>query len=503
MPQIYKNEVCRFHFGKFFSKQTIVAKPLPSGMPESIKHSVLVKRKEILSRVKDYINTNINPAKVNFYDSSKDTFVKLKSISEVLEELGINEVEYESTLKISDDQGFQIHLKRPTDSCFVNNYFDIGLLAWKANIDIQPVFNYYKAITYMCSYLSKEEDECSQAMKQAFKETLESGASYYEQMKSVAHAYSSKRECSLQEAVYHFMPELWLRNVFPAVVNVNSNLPEKRVKMVLNKNELHFLPEDSTDIYKRNMVSRYIIRPQDTVLNQLCYASFVKNYHLFPKQMENDSQPNELSDEVIEENHSLTNINSYPKNITLSTGEKLRCRKVEFVLRYHAHHLLFMFYPFRNEEELKVCESNSYCAKLQQAGVIDVINQNKSRVEPFGELVDEAFLNFRSDLPSWDPFMQQENDEVNYELYQGEDNEAEQSDINQNSARSHSFSGNATLSAQIHTVLTDDELSEKDKFLILFTIGQSHVSQNVQMENKCQYHFIFFSQVVQDVGNHI
>ena len=122
-------------------------------------------------------------------------------------------------------------------------------------------------------------------------------------MKSVAHAYSSKRECSLQEAVYHIMPELWLGKVFPAVVNVNSNLPEKRVKRILNKNELRLLPEDSTDIYKRNMVSRYIIRPQVTVLNQLCYASFVKNYQLLPKQMENDSQPNELSHEVIEENH--------------------------------------------------------------------------------------------------------------------------------------------------------------------------------------------------------
>ena len=164
--------------------------------------------------------------------------MNLKSISEVLEELGINEVEYESTLKILDDLGFQLHLKRPTDSCFVNNYFDIGLLAWEPNIDIQPVLNYYKALTYMCSYLSKEEDECSQAMKQALKETLESGASYYEQMKSVAHAYSSKRECSLQEAVYHIMPELCLRKIFPAVVNVNSNLPEKRVKMILNKNEL-------------------------------------------------------------------------------------------------------------------------------------------------------------------------------------------------------------------------------------------------------------------------
>ena len=30
----------------------------------------------------------------------------------------------------------------------------------EANTDIQPVFNYDKAITYMGSYFSKEEDEC-------------------------------------------------------------------------------------------------------------------------------------------------------------------------------------------------------------------------------------------------------------------------------------------------------------------------------------------------------
>ena len=99
------------------------------------------------------------------------------------------------------------------------------------------------------------------------------------------------------------MPELWQRKVFFAVVNVNSNVPEKRVKMILSKRKLSLLPEDSTEIYKRNMVSRYIIRPSEGVFNQLCYASLVKKYQLLTKQVENDSQANELSDEVIEENH--------------------------------------------------------------------------------------------------------------------------------------------------------------------------------------------------------
>lgn len=64
----------------------------------------------------------------------------------------------------------------------------------------------------MCSYLSKDKSKWSQAMKEFFKETVESGASYYEQMKSVAYSYASRRECSLQEAVYHVLPELcWER----------------------------------------------------------------------------------------------------------------------------------------------------------------------------------------------------------------------------------------------------------------------------------------------------
>ena len=66
--------------------------------------------------------------------------------------------------------------------------------------------------------------------------------------------------------------------------------------MILFKRKLSLLPEDSTDIYKRNMVSRYIIIPSEEVFNTLCCAFFIKKYQLLPKKVENDSQPNELSD---------------------------------------------------------------------------------------------------------------------------------------------------------------------------------------------------------------
>ena len=39
-------------------------------------------------------------------------------------------------------------------------------------MDIQPVFSHYEDVTYICCYLSKQEDECSQAVKQAVKEAV-------------------------------------------------------------------------------------------------------------------------------------------------------------------------------------------------------------------------------------------------------------------------------------------------------------------------------------------
>ena len=124
-------------------------------------------------------------------------------------------------------------------------------MAWQANIDIQPVFNHYKAVTYMCAYFSKSEDETSEAMKQAAKEAFKSNKTSIEQTRSVARAYATKRECSVQEAVYILMPELWLRKTFPGVIFANSNFPENRFRICRSKEELDELPEGGVDIFKK------------------------------------------------------------------------------------------------------------------------------------------------------------------------------------------------------------------------------------------------------------
>ena len=52
----YRNDKCRFNFGKFFTDRTIVAEPLPEDMPEEIKNQVLKNRSDLLSKVKRYID---------------------------------------------------------------------------------------------------------------------------------------------------------------------------------------------------------------------------------------------------------------------------------------------------------------------------------------------------------------------------------------------------------------------------------------------------------------
>ena len=275
------------------------------------------------------------------------------------------------------------------------------------------------------------------------------------------------------------MPELWLRKTFPGVVFANSNLPENRFRIFRSKEEIDELPEDSIDIFKRNMIDRYVDRPNSSFLNgkysildRFCYAEFLAHYYLLPKTSNdsvNDSQPTVLEELLLEINHNACN---YPSTIPLmNSKEKLKCRQVKAVLRYYvpnrykypekyAHHLLFLFYPFRNEENLKSDNSGTFSEKLQEPGIIDIVNRNKQIFEPYGDLVDSALLNLRTSHHR-DAFSQQENDEVEEQLI-----------TTANDLESENPNNDAVILGDIHAVptntpvvISDDELNAKIRSL--------------------------------------
>ena len=113
-----------------------------------------------------------------------------------------------------------------------------------------------KVVNYICPYFSKAEDETSETMKKAVEDEINGKKSYFERMKAISRAYATKRECSVQEAIYVVMPNLGLRKTFPKVLFLNSNIPERRYRIFRNKEEIDELPEDSTNIFQRNMLDR-------------------------------------------------------------------------------------------------------------------------------------------------------------------------------------------------------------------------------------------------------
>ena len=55
---------------------------------------------------------------------------------------------------------------------------------------------------------------------------------FLERMKELTLVFLSHRQCSVQEAVYQVMPELWLRKCFPGVIFANTNMPESVIESV-------------------------------------------------------------------------------------------------------------------------------------------------------------------------------------------------------------------------------------------------------------------------------
>ena len=308
-------------------------------------------------------------------------------------------------------------------------------MAWEANLDVQPVLDYYKAVSYMCSYLSKSGDESSEAMKQAAREVNESGKPVCERMKSVTRAYRTHREISVKEAITIALPELWLRKICPTVVFANSNLLEKRYRICCSEVEILNKTENSKDLFKRNMLDRYIDRSDKIfrqgkyqLIDEMFNAEFLSNYSLenIKTNQYKDSQPEKL-DDLLRSRKSVEQ-SDLPKSFPLmSSKDSLKLRKGKCILRYHipnqttqpeeyAHHMLFMLFPFRNESDLKATVSRTYSEKLLEPTVTEIVNKNRKACEPFADAVDEAFIDFTANPCGVVPQTEQENEDVRDEI---------------------------------------------------------------------------------------
>ena len=90
----YKTGKYRYHFGKFFTENTIIATLLPSDLSDEMKNSIVSERERILSKVKECIDKDLDPKKRNILNPTNDDFEKVPKISKILAELSVTEKEY-------------------------------------------------------------------------------------------------------------------------------------------------------------------------------------------------------------------------------------------------------------------------------------------------------------------------------------------------------------------------------------------------------------------------
>ena len=230
--------------------------------------------------------------------------------------------------------------------------------------------------------------------------------------------------------------------------------------MCLSKQKLEELDSDSTDIFQKNDVDRYTERPHNPeIIDNMCLASFISLYEKDYRPSENDSQPIELDDQLLNENH-IPLMNSYPRNLTLLNSEKMKGRKVGKVLRFYvpnsskhpedyAHHVLMLYFPYRNESNLLT--NNSYLETLRCGSTRQVVESNKRLFEPYSDMIDDAFLNYREVLQP-DPILNMENDETE-ELFSEHSNEENSDD--------DSAIPSKCPSAVIPSVVKDEEISKR------------------------------------------
>ena len=124
----------------------------------------------------------------------------------------------------------------------------------------------------------------------------------------------------------------------------------------------------------------------------------------------------------------------------MNSNEKIGCREVRRVLRYHtpnkhqypekyAHHLLLLFCPFISENELLGGTSHTYQGNFSANGVTEIVHSNRCKFEPYVELVDETSENFNAELvDNQDAYGQIENDETITASYNEDATETEDSE---------------------------------------------------------------------------
>jgi DNA replication protein DnaC len=264
-------------------------------------------------------------------------------------------------------------IKRIAGTEQINQYNATLLRHWNANMDIQMVGSAYGAARYVCAYVCKREsDEVSTATKEAMK-NLPADSNLRKRLFSLGNIFLTHRQLSAQEAAYK-MCGLPLRSATRQVTFLNTGTPNKRCRVLLPKNQLAKLDDESTDIFASNVVDRYGYRPNTETFNPLSLFEFASHYRFTSKKSTSQKV------HQFELLNGLGYLQERTKNILIRTPQFTS--EIHGDTYYYA--LLFLHVPWRKESELTAGHISAEAAFMAKK---DDIHIHEST---FGEDVERA-----------------------------------------------------------------------------------------------------------------
>ena len=121
-----------------------------------------------------------------------------------------------------------VFLKRNLEETRINNYNNILLESWEANMDIQYILDPYACISYIVSYISKG---LSNLLYEVYKEAKAKDSDIRQQVRRIGNQCLSHVEIGTQEAAYLVL-QMHLRRSSTDVVFIDTNKQENRTALL-------------------------------------------------------------------------------------------------------------------------------------------------------------------------------------------------------------------------------------------------------------------------------
>ena len=292
---------CRFNIPKLPSEETVLCQPYSD-------KKEMVKAVKALDKVRKVLEDEDTMALLQGLfpekgDTREDYVANRQArIQALCAQAGVGYDDYKRYLKMSHS-GYSVVLQRDIDEVYINAYNREWIRAWNANMDLQPVLDFFAVITYVTEYAYKPEPGDSDITK-----ALEAvkGEDMKTQLKTVGNAYQTGRTMGEAEAYYKLVPSLTLVDSNVGVQFISLDKEEhktKRVRRATPQNR----PEETIEVKDMegswvkqwDLQDKYLRRPDS--LDNVCMAQFARMYQSNSKPKPSDSDEQVEGDETLED----------------------------------------------------------------------------------------------------------------------------------------------------------------------------------------------------------